>query len=156
MLSTSILSRPIGPRELFTTFAIVWAARTTVCLGVQCMTSQVRSLLRTVLIAHILSRYTISAQESSSMRIALEHFEDKQRGGGMEGRLRLRYFSGRHAPSVSPNLASVLNWSCHGIASHWVMMQYGLVSGYDNVHRMNWHAITELSLSSVTTIELVC
>jgi hypothetical protein len=72
ILSTSILSSPNGPRELFTIFAMVCAATTKVVHELEIL-SRNRSVERTILVSNILSRYPVSSQESASPRIAMEH-----------------------------------------------------------------------------------
>jgi len=59
MLSTSILSRPNGPRELFTMFAIVCAATTGVALELE-MSGVNRGVERTILITNVLPGDPIS------------------------------------------------------------------------------------------------
>ena len=72
MLSTSILSRPNGPRELFTIFAIVCAATTEVVLEPG-ISWRDRDVERTILVPNILSRHPVSSQESACPGITLKY-----------------------------------------------------------------------------------
>ena len=75
MLSTSILSRPIGPRELLTIFAMVCAATTEVVLEtvISCRSCDAK---RTILISNILARHSITPEKCTCPRIALEYRHD--------------------------------------------------------------------------------
>jgi hypothetical protein len=88
MLSTSILSKPNGPNELFTIFAIDSAATTTSPTDTdtnknrkkKCQNEMIDKTLdilqaqqHTILVSNLLPRNTISTKESTSSRIPLEH-----------------------------------------------------------------------------------
>jgi hypothetical protein len=72
ILSTSILSRPNGPRELFTIFAMVCAATTGEMQELE-MSRGNRGIERTILITNVLPGNPISAQECTCPWIALKH-----------------------------------------------------------------------------------
>jgi len=72
MLSTSILSRPIGPNELLTMLAMDCAAMTV--HGTVSEFKDKGPIFLTILIADVLPRDAISSKERTSSRIALEHF----------------------------------------------------------------------------------
>lgn len=78
MLSTIILSKPKGPRELFTMFEMDCAAMTGEDHG-----SLAQKLLPctplTILITDILARNTISPKKGASSGITLEHCVDSSR-----------------------------------------------------------------------------
>lgn len=71
MLSTSILSRPRGPRELLTIFEMDCAAITVADISDSAQKKD-RERKQTILVSNVLTGYPVTTKESPCSRIALE------------------------------------------------------------------------------------